>query len=30
MTPREWAKQSDDMKEVYYDMQGKKGSTHGN
>ena len=30
MTPREWAKQSDDMKDVYYDMQGKKGSTHGN
>jgi protein TonB len=27
MTPTEWAKQSDDMKEPYEDMQGKKGHT---
>jgi len=28
MTPREWAKQSDDMKQVYDDMQGRKGSSN--
>ena len=27
MTPTEWAKQSDEMKQVYEDMQGKKGFT---
>jgi len=27
MTPTEWAKQSDDMKQVYDDMQGRKGSS---
>jgi TonB family protein len=27
MTPTEWARQSDDMKQVYEDMQGKKGAT---
>ena len=30
MTPTEWAKQSDAMKADWEDMQGKKGSTHGN
>ena len=30
MTPTEWAKQSDAMKAEWEDMQGKKGSTHGN
>ena len=29
MTPTEWAKQSQDMKQPYEDMQGKKGSTSG-
>ena len=29
MTPTEWAKQSDQMKEPYADMQGKKGDTSG-
>ena len=29
MTPTEWAKQSDDMKQPYEEMQGKKGSTNG-
>jgi protein TonB len=29
MTQREWAKQSDESKEVWEDLQGKKGSTHG-
>ncbi len=29
MTPTEWAKQSDQMKEPYADMQGKKGNTSG-
>src|SRR5262249_18477002 len=28
MTPTEWARQSDDMKQTYEDMQGKKGSSH--
>jgi TonB family protein len=28
MTPTEWARQSDDMKQPYEDMQGKKGSSH--
>jgi TonB family protein len=28
MTPTEWAKQSDDMKQVYDDMQGRKGSSN--
>jgi len=30
MTPTEWAKQSDDMKQLYEEIQGKKGSTSGN
>ena len=30
MTPTEWAKQSQQMKAEWEDMQGKKGSTHGN
>ena len=30
MTPTEWAKQSDDAKDMWGDIQGKKGSTHGN
>jgi protein TonB len=30
MTPREWARQSAETKETWEDMQGKKGSTHGN
>ena len=29
LTPTEWAKQSDDAKAEWGDMQGKKGSTHG-
>ena len=29
MTPTEWSKQSDQMKEVYEELQGKKGSSHG-
>jgi periplasmic protein TonB len=29
MTPTEWAKQSEQMKEPYADMQGKKGDTSG-
>ena len=29
MTPTEWAKQSDAMKQPYEDMQGKKGSSNG-
>ena len=29
MTPTEWAKQSDQTKETYADMQGKKGDTSG-
>ena len=29
MTPTEWAKQSDDMKQPYEDMQGRKGSSGG-
>jgi len=28
MTPTQWAKQSDDMKQPYEDMQGKKGSSN--
>jgi len=28
MTPTDWAKQSDDMKQVYDDMQGRKGSSN--
>jgi TonB family protein len=30
MTRREWATQSDEAKEMWDDIQGKKGSTHGN
>jgi TonB family protein len=30
MTPTEWAKQSDEQKAEWMDLQGKKGSTHGN
>jgi phage-related minor tail protein len=30
MTQREWNRQSDDAKEMWDDIQGKKGSTHGN
>ena len=30
MTPTEWAKQSDEAKDMWGDIQGKKGSTHGN
>ena len=30
MTPSQWAKQSDDAKDMWGDIQGKKGSTHGN
>jgi TonB family protein len=30
MTPREWARQADEMKQPWEDMQGKKGSTSGN
>lgn len=30
LTVREWARQSDASKEVWEDLQGKKGSTHGN
>lgn len=30
MTQRDWAKQTDEMKEPWADMQGTKGSTHGN
>ena len=29
MTPTEWARESDQMKEPYADMQGKKGDTSG-
>lgn len=29
MTPTEWSKQRDEMKESWEDLQGKKGSTHG-
>jgi protein TonB len=29
MTPSEWAKQSDDMKQPYDEMQGRKGNTSG-
>ena len=29
MTPTEWARQSDEMKQPYADVQGKKGSTSG-
>lgn len=29
MTPREWATQSDNMKQTWAEMQGTKGSTHG-
>jgi TonB family protein len=29
MTPTQWAKQSDDAKDMWADIQGKKGSTHG-
>jgi protein TonB len=30
MTQREWNRQSDDAKDMWDDIQGKKGSTHGN
>ena len=30
MTPTEWAKQSDEQKAEWIELQGKKGSTHGN
>ena len=30
MTARQWAKQSDESKEPWDEMQGRKGSTHGN
>ena len=30
MTQRDWNKQTDEMKEPWADMQGSKGSTHGN
>jgi len=30
MTQRDWNRQSDDAKEMWGDIQGKKGSTHGN
>jgi TonB family protein len=30
MTAREWARQSDETKQPWDDMQGRKGSTHGN
>ena len=30
MTPTEWAKQADEQKQPYEDLQGKKGSTSGN
>ncbi len=30
MTQREWNRQSDDAKEMWGDIQGKKGSSHGN
>ena len=30
MTQRDWAKQTDEMKEPWADMQGSKGSSHGN
>ena len=30
MTQREWNRQSDNAKEMWEDIQGKKGSTHGN
>ena len=29
MTQRDWNRQSDDAKEMWEDLQGKKGSTHG-
>jgi hypothetical protein len=30
MTQREWTRQSDDAKEQWGEVQGKKGATHGN
>jgi hypothetical protein len=30
MTTREWARQSDDTKETWDELQGRKGSTKGN
>ena len=30
MTQREWARQSDDEREMWQEVQGKKGSTSGN
>lgn len=30
LTVREWARQSDDMKQPWDELQGRKGSTHGN
>ena len=30
MTPSQWAKQSEEAKDVWGDLQGKKGSSHGN